>query len=65
MGQIERVALKHTLPHVKKIASGSLLYNIRSSNPVFCDNLQGWDVVGSGREIYKGGYICIVMAESS
>ena len=27
------VALKHTLPHVKKIASGSLLYNIRELKP--------------------------------
>ena len=30
VGRIEKVALKHTLPYVKYIASGTLLYNIWS-----------------------------------
>ena len=29
-----------------------------------CINLEGWDVVGDGREFQKGGDICILMADS-
>ena len=36
----------YTLPEVKQIASGSLLYDEGSSNLVLCDNLDGWDAVG-------------------
>ena len=28
------------------------------------DNLEGWDGVGSGREVQEGGDICISMADS-
>ena len=35
-----------------------------SSNLVFCDNLEGWDGVGGGREIQGGGDICTPMADS-
>ena len=48
-GRIERVALKHT-----RTASGNLLYDAGSSNPVLCDYLEGvgwggrWER-GSGR----------------
>ena len=28
---------------MKQIASGNLLYDARSSNPMLCDNLKGWD----------------------
>ena len=27
-------------------------------------NLEGWDGEGHGREVQKGGYICIPMADS-
>ena len=32
---------------------------------ILCDNLEGWDVVRSGREVQEGGDICILMADSS
>ena len=31
---------------------------------VLCDNLEGWDVVGSGREAQEEGDICISVADS-
>ena len=31
---------------------------------MLCDNLQGWDGVGGGREVQEGGDICIPMADS-
>ena len=27
--------------------------------PVLCDNLEGWDVEGGGREVHEVGDICI------
>ena len=45
--QIER-------PYVKEIASGNLLYDSGSSNLVLCDNLDGWDGVGGGRDVQEG-----------
>ena len=35
-----------------------------SSHPCFCDNLEGWDGVGGGREVQEGGNICLLMADS-
>ena len=32
--------------------------------PVLCDNLDGWDGVGDGREVQEGGDICTPMADS-
>ena len=29
-----------------------------------CTNLEGWDGAGDGREVQKGGDICIPMADS-
>ena len=29
-----------------------------------CINLEGWDMEGDGREVRKGGDICIPMADS-
>ena len=43
----------HTLPYVKEIVSGNLLYDAASSNQVLCDNLDGWNGVGGGR--WEGG----------
>ena len=31
---------------------------------VLCDNLEGWDGVGEGREVQEGGDMCIPMADS-
>ena len=53
---MERVTWKLTLPYIKQIANGNLLYD--SGNPVFCVNLEVWDGEGDRREIQKGGDIC-------
>ena len=56
---------KCTLPYVKWIASGNLLYDSGTSRSrLLCDNLEGWDVVGGGREVQEGGDICIPVADS-
>ena len=39
-------------------------YGAGSSNPVLCDNLEGWDGVGGGREVQEGGGIQILTADS-
>ena len=31
---------------------------------MFCDNLEGWDGVGGGREVQQGGDLCVPMADS-
>ena len=33
-------------------------------NQGLCINLEGWDGVGNGRKVQKGGDICIPMADS-
>ena len=42
------------LPYVKEMASGNFLYDTGSSNLVPCDNLEGWDGMGSGKAIQEG-----------
>ena len=37
---------------------------IRELNPVLCDHLVGWDGVRDGREVHKGGDICIPLPDS-
>ena len=32
---------------------------------MLCDNLEGWDRVGGGRDVQEGGDIYIPMADSS
>ena len=54
----------YTLPFVKYISGGNLLNDVGNSDPLLCDNLEGWDGVGGGREVQKGGDICIPMADS-
>ena len=54
----------YTLPYVKQIASGNLLYDTGSSNPVLCENPVGQDGVGGGKEFQEGVGICIPMADS-
>ena len=36
----------------------------RELSLVLCDNLEGWDGVGNGREVQEGKDICIPMADS-
>ena len=47
-----------------KIASGNLLYDAGSPNPLLCDDLEGWDGVGGGRKVQQGEDMCIPMADS-
>ena len=44
----------HTLPYIKLIASGSLLYDL-----VLFVDLEGWDGVAGVRELQEGGDIYI------
>ena len=37
---------------------------LRKLKQVFSINLEGWDGEGTGREVQKGGDICIPMADS-
>ena len=39
----------YTLPYVKQIVSGNLLYGSGNSNWCSVDNLEGWDEVGGSR----------------
>ena len=61
---MERVTWKLTLPYVKQIANRNLLYGSRNSNRGSVINLEGWNGEGKGREVQKGGDICIPMANS-
>ena len=56
--------MAYTLPYVESIAGGSLLCDARNPKPVLCDNLEGWDGEGGGREVQEGRDICIPMADS-
>ena len=56
---MERVTWKLTLPYVKQIANGNLLYGSGNSNKELRINLEGWDGEGHG-----WGDICIPMAAS-
>ena len=60
----ESIIETYTLPYVKYIASLNLHYDAGSSNPVLCDNIEEWDWVGGKREVEKGGYLHIPMADS-
>ena len=59
---MERVTWKLTLPYVKQITNGNLLYGSGNSNGL-CINLEGWDGEGDGREAQEGGDICVPMAD--
>ena len=50
----------YTIPCVKQIASGKLLYSPGSS--ALCDDLEGWG--GGVGERYERGDICIQVADS-
>ena len=36
----------------------------RELNPVLCDNLEGWDVMGNGEEGQEGRDTCIPVTDS-
>ena len=38
--------------------------SLRKLKQWLCINLEGWDGAGDGREVQKGGNICIPMADS-
>ena len=54
----------YTRPCVKQMASGKLPYDAGSSDPVLCDNLEGWMGWEVGEEAQEGGDICVPMADS-
>ena len=57
---LENSVETYTLPYVKQITSGSLMYNIGHPKPVLCDNLEGWDGEGAGRGFrMEGTYVCL------
>ena len=37
---------------------------LRKLKQVLCTNLEGWDGEGDGKEVQKGGDICIPMVDS-
>ena len=43
----------YILPYVKQTASGDLLYEAGSRNPVFCNNLEVGDGVGGGKLVQE------------
>ena len=55
---------KLTLPYVKQIANGEFAVWLRKLKQGLCIDLEWWDGEGDGREVQKGGDICIPMADS-
>ena len=47
-----------------KTVNRNLLYGSGNSKQGLCINLEGWDGEGDGREVQKGGDICMPMADS-
>ena len=45
------------------MANGNLLCDSGNSQEL-CNNLEGWDGEGDGREVQRGGDICVPMADS-
>ena len=43
---------------------GVCCYDAGDTNAVLCDNLEGWDLVRSGREFQEEGDMCMPMADS-
>ena len=50
---------RYTLPHIKQIASGSLMYDSGHSKPVLWDNLEGWSGAGAERGVQELGDTCV------
>ena len=56
----------YTLPYVKSIASGNLLYDAGTSTQLMRElnpHLEGWGGVGGGNEIQEERDICIPMTD--
>ena len=64
VGCMARVTWKFTLPYVKQIPNGNLLYDSGNSKLVLCNNLEGWDGEECGKEVQEGEDICISKADS-
>ena len=60
---IERVTWKLTLP-CKIDSQQEFAVWLRKLKQGFCNNLEGWDGEGDGREVQKGGDICMPAADS-
>ena len=46
------------------MTGGNLLYDAGGLNPVLCENLEGWDGIGSGERFKREKIIRIPMADS-
>ena len=58
----ERATWKFTIPYVKEIANGNLVYVSGNSNRGSVSiNLERWDGEGNGRELQKGGDIFVYL----
>ena len=57
---MERVTWKLTSPHVKKRANGNLLCVSGNSNRGSVSTYRGGVGEGDGREVQKGGDVCIL-----
>ena len=55
--------MPHTLPHVKQIASGKLLYK-KELDLLLCDSLERWDGDVPWKGGKDGGNTCILTADS-
>ena len=61
---LENSTETYTLPYVKQIASGSLMYDAGNPKPVLCDNLEGQGGEGGVRGAQEGEDIGMPMADS-
>ena len=52
------------IPICKIDSQGEFAVWLRKLKQGLCINLEGWDGEGDGREVQKGGDICIPMADS-
>ena len=60
---MERVTWKLTLPY-NIDSQWEFAVWLRKLKQGLCINLEGWDGEGDGKEVQKGGDICIPMADS-
>ena len=61
-GEMDRKSNMETYITICKIDSKQIW--LRKLKQGLCINLDGWDREGEGREVQKGGNICIPMADS-
>ena len=54
----------YTIQYAIQIASSNLLYDAGNPKLTLCDNIEGWDGEGGGREVQERGDICIHVASS-